>query len=625
MPVINCTGGTEVGACFLSPTPVGPIKACSVGGPALGMAMDVVDDTGNSLVGTGEVGELVCRRPFPGMTRGFWRDPDKFIETYWSRIPGVWVHGDWASVDADGFWFLHGRSDDTLNIAGKRIGPAELESAAVGHPAVREAAAIGVPHEVKGETAWIFVLPAARARRRRERATSSAHVAAELGKAFKPDRIFFVDALPKTRSAKIVRRAVQGDGARRRPRRPLVAREPRVARRDRGGRRLERSRSSPAAAAGSARTSPARSPATAGRSSSPRARATQIDAVAAEIGGRALELDVSSARAVERVFAEVGDVDLLVANAGVRRPRPARRGSSRPDDWWRTFEVNVLGVAPLLPRGDPAHARARRGPHRDHRQRRVVPARLPTTAYSASKAAVGRYAETLHNELDGRIPVFVFQPRASCSTEMTASVPRRRAVDAAGARTRARPQARDGPLRRARGPLPARGARRRRRPARADRRGPRARPERDPTAALKTLVCFGDSNTWGYVPGSDGERFPREQRWPVILQRLLGDDWDVISEGLGGRTATIDRPDSEGRNGLPYLLPCLLSHAPVDVVVVFLGTNDVNYLADDRIARCIARLVDSCGGATPSRSSCARRPSTGTTSRRRSDWSSTAT
>ncbi len=207
VPVINCTGGTEVGACFLSPSPVGPIKACSVGGPALGMAMDVVDDSGASLVGTGDVGELVCRRPFPGMTRGFWRDPDKFIETYWSRFPGVWVHGDWASVDADGYWFLHGRSDDTLNIAGKRIGPAELESAAVGHPAVREAAAIGVPHEVKGETAWIFVclLPGADA----TEADVSAHVAAELGKAFKPDRIFFVDALPKTRSAKIVRRAVK--------------------------------------------------------------------------------------------------------------------------------------------------------------------------------------------------------------------------------------------------------------------------------------------------------------------------------------------------------------------------------------------------------------------------------
>jgi acetyl-CoA synthetase len=207
VPIINCSGGTEVGACFLSPTPVQPIKACSLGGPALGMAMDIVDDDGNSLVGTGEVGELVCRKPFPGMTRGFWRDADKFIETYWSRIPGVWVHGDWASADEDGFWFLHGRSDDTMNIAGKRIGPAELESAAVGHPAVREAAAIGVPHEVKGETAWIFccLLPGADATEQEV----AEHVASELGKAFKPDRIFFVDALPKTRSAKIVRRAVR--------------------------------------------------------------------------------------------------------------------------------------------------------------------------------------------------------------------------------------------------------------------------------------------------------------------------------------------------------------------------------------------------------------------------------
>ena len=207
VPVINCSGGTEVGACFLSPTPIGPIKACSVGGPSLGMAMDVVADDGTSLVGTGDVGELVCREPFPGMTRGFWRDPQKYLETYWSRIPGVWVHGDWASVDEDGFWFLHGRSDDTMNIAGKRIGPAELESAAVDHPAVREAAAIGVPHEVKGETAWIFacLLPGAEA----TEAEVAEHVGGVLGKAFKPERVFFVGALPKTRSAKIVRRAVK--------------------------------------------------------------------------------------------------------------------------------------------------------------------------------------------------------------------------------------------------------------------------------------------------------------------------------------------------------------------------------------------------------------------------------
>ena len=210
VPVINCSGGTEVGACFLSPTVTGPIKACSLGGPALGMAMDIVDEAGASLVGTGEVGELVCRRPFPGMTRGFWRDPDKYLDTYWSRLPGVWVHGDWASADEDGFWFLHGRSDDTLNIAGKRIGPAELESAAIDHPAVREAAAVGVPHEVKGETSWIFccLLPGTVPSDDLAREISDT-VSARLGKAFAPGRVIFVDSLPRTRSAKIVRRAVR--------------------------------------------------------------------------------------------------------------------------------------------------------------------------------------------------------------------------------------------------------------------------------------------------------------------------------------------------------------------------------------------------------------------------------
>jgi acetyl-CoA synthetase len=210
VPIINCSGGTEVGACFLSPTPAIPIKACSLGGPALGMAMDVVDAEGRSLVGSGEVGELVCRKPFPGMTRGFWRDPERYIDTYWSRFPGVWTHGDWASVDEDGFWFLHGRSDDTLNIAGKRIGPAELESAAVEHPSVLEAAAVGIPHEVKGEVAWIFCIAAPGVDGGEELAGEvSELVSRDLGKAFRPDRVVFVSALPKTRSAKIMRRAVR--------------------------------------------------------------------------------------------------------------------------------------------------------------------------------------------------------------------------------------------------------------------------------------------------------------------------------------------------------------------------------------------------------------------------------
>ena len=108
---------------------------------------------------------------------------------------------------------------------------------------------------------------------------------------------------------------------------------------------------------------------------------------------------------------------------------------------------------------------------------------------------------------------------------------------------------------------------------------------------MKTVLCFGDSNTWGYIPGSGGERHPREARWPNVLAATLGGGYEVIAEGLGGRTATYDRPDSEGRNGLPYLVPCLQSHAPVDLVVIFLGTNDVNFMDDERVARCVARLV----------------------------------
>jgi acetyl-CoA synthetase len=208
VPIVNLSGGTEVGACFLSVCVTEPIKECSLGFPALGQDMDVLDAEGGPV--RGEVGELVCRRPWPGMTRGLWGDPERYLETYWRRFPGVWTHGDWASIDEDGYWYLHGRSDDTLNIAGKRIGPAELESAALGHDAVAEAAAIGVPHPVKGEVAWIFCVAKPGGEPGDALAREVAEVvAATLGKAFKPDRVAFVGALPKTRSAKIVRRAVR--------------------------------------------------------------------------------------------------------------------------------------------------------------------------------------------------------------------------------------------------------------------------------------------------------------------------------------------------------------------------------------------------------------------------------
>jgi acetyl-CoA synthetase len=158
-------------------------------------------------VPAGEVGELVCKQPWPAMTRGVWGDPERYLDTYWRRWPGVWVHGDWASRDEDGFWFLHGRSDDTLNVAGKRLGPAEVESVLASHPAVAESAAVGVPDPVKGETIWCVVV-------RKPGATVTADeltelVGEHLGRSFAPSRVVFADELPKTRSAKIVRRAVR--------------------------------------------------------------------------------------------------------------------------------------------------------------------------------------------------------------------------------------------------------------------------------------------------------------------------------------------------------------------------------------------------------------------------------
>jgi acetyl-CoA synthetase len=207
-PIINYSGGTETGGGIVTCVSVKPIKPCAFNGPVPGMDADVVDEDGNSC--RGAVGELIVRQPWVGMTRGFWRDPDRYLDTYWSRFPNVWVHGDWAEVDDEGFWFIRGRSDDTLKIAGKRVGPAEVESAAVAHPSVQEAAAIGIPHEVKGEAVLVFAVM----RPGQEGSASVAEeirqtVAKKLGSALRPERVCIVSDLPKTRNAKIMRRVIR--------------------------------------------------------------------------------------------------------------------------------------------------------------------------------------------------------------------------------------------------------------------------------------------------------------------------------------------------------------------------------------------------------------------------------
>jgi acetyl-CoA synthetase len=208
LPVINYSGGTEISGGILAGNMLTPLRPGAFAGPCPGMAADVVDEDGRSV--RGRVGELVIRAPWPGMTQGFWRDPERYLETYWSRWPDVWVHGDWVEVDADGLWYIRGRSDDTIKVAGKRLGPAEVESALVAHAAVAEAAAIGVPDPLKGEALVVFVVLKPGVTDSPElRAALSRRVAEDMGKALAPHAVEIVSELPKTRNAKVLRRVVR--------------------------------------------------------------------------------------------------------------------------------------------------------------------------------------------------------------------------------------------------------------------------------------------------------------------------------------------------------------------------------------------------------------------------------
>ena len=213
LPIINYSGGTEISGGIVMGNVLTPMKPCAFSGPLPGMAADVVDENGKSI--RGRVGELVIREPWIGMTRGFWNDRQRYFDTYWSRFPDVWVHGDWAAVDDDGLWYILGRSDDTIKIAGKRVGPAEVESILVAHPQVSEAAAVGVPDPIKGEALVCFCVLRKGANRDLDSSTAlrtslaaelKANVARDLGKALAPRDVLFVGDIPKTRNAKVMRR-----------------------------------------------------------------------------------------------------------------------------------------------------------------------------------------------------------------------------------------------------------------------------------------------------------------------------------------------------------------------------------------------------------------------------------
>lgn len=207
-PIINYSGGTEISGGIVMGNPLLPLKPTAFSAPCPGIAADVLNEHGHSV--RNQVGELVIRAPWIGMTRGFWNDDQRYLDTYWSRWENVWVHGDWAAIDDDGLWYILGRSDDTIKVAGKRLGPAEVESVLVGHPAVSEAAAIGVPHKIKGSEVVCFcVLSPGHMPDDELRSDLQALVVTEMGKPLRPREIKFVSDLPKTRNAKVMRRIIR--------------------------------------------------------------------------------------------------------------------------------------------------------------------------------------------------------------------------------------------------------------------------------------------------------------------------------------------------------------------------------------------------------------------------------
>jgi acetyl-CoA synthetase len=225
LPIINYSGGTEISGGILMGNMLLPQKPCSFPAPCPGMDVDILDEQGKQ-VQAGKVGELVIKQPWIGMARGFWQERERYLETYWRRFKDIWVHGDWAMRDADGHWFILGRSDDTLKVAGKRVGPAEVESLLVAHPLVTEAAVIGVPDEMKGTAMVAFVVLKDEGATMKDESNTAPDssliphpsslevelrslVARDMGKPLAPSKIHFVSALPKTRNAKVMRRVIR--------------------------------------------------------------------------------------------------------------------------------------------------------------------------------------------------------------------------------------------------------------------------------------------------------------------------------------------------------------------------------------------------------------------------------
>ena len=208
-PIIDTWWQTETGAFMITPVPSFPLKPGSGTKPFPGIQAEVLDDEGNP-VPPGEEGKLVITTPWPSMLRGIYKDPDRYMEQYWSTYPGKYLTGDSAKIDEDGYFWIIGRMDDVIKVSGYRLGTAEIESGLVSHEAVAEAAAIGIPDEVKGNVIHAYVILRAGVQGSPELVKElKAHVGHEVGPIAKPAQIEFVDALPKTRSGKIMRRLLK--------------------------------------------------------------------------------------------------------------------------------------------------------------------------------------------------------------------------------------------------------------------------------------------------------------------------------------------------------------------------------------------------------------------------------
>ncbi len=207
IPIMNLAGGTEIGGAMLSVFPGMKLKPTTVGIPCPGIDLDVFDDNGNPV--RNQKGYLVVKAPWPGMTKGLLNDNERYMETYWSRFENIWFHGDYVLVDKDGLWYMHGRTDDVINISGHRLSTAEIEQNVISHQKISDVAAIAIPDEITGEAIVLFVVLADKQNKEGIEAEIHNHVSEKIGKVARPKIVIVISDLPKTTTGKIMRRTLK--------------------------------------------------------------------------------------------------------------------------------------------------------------------------------------------------------------------------------------------------------------------------------------------------------------------------------------------------------------------------------------------------------------------------------